>query len=902
MRRLVHLLLLALALAFGAALPAQAKVVGVVFDDSGSMGGKARTPAFVFQILAASLDRDDVLFGARFGRYLERAATTDAQGNDVLFEPSYEEFAQDVVEPLLIDRQSLDDTLGGIGKWSNIVPDTGTPFQPIDMMMRHILDRATERGDKEAVLIVLTDGEFMYSPDSAVLGRKYEQLRRDYPDVTLSSYFIGFEGGRTDLRGLVRDQGVAEALDTAVNAGTMKARFGSIHQHGALWVRTSDELRNLLLRIVAALSNTELDEDSSLIGKSGDSVSFTPPFTITNVVSVSLAPVSGRLTRLDGAALQSAYPGGTLEPYEVAMDAPDAGGTSEAWAAQIVKFRPANAFAADTTHVLPFSGPVTDAVEVLFKSSLFFDFTIRDEEDRVQTPGPDGVILLNAFEDYTVAVELFDTANGGSVKIEMDDLPAGETSFTMTRALDATGQTVDLEMDTARDIAFSPRPFSYRAEDDDEISVVFRMTGFVTAQARPLRIRVVDVEGDFALTATPATACPACTARNVDLRLSQNAEWVDAMGLEALFSGPADPDPYRFVLRPGADIDMTGVRVVDATGAVVLEEGMAESAPVPFTVGTAEGFTVQIDGRQRPGSDTFDLAFDAVGLEPVNQTAGVRFTVGISRKPVTLTLVETRNGGAGSGVEALLLRPDGFDADPLYVLEVDNVTPDWTPDALTGTTKGIGWDFDYADPAGAQAVQDGAASVRILARPQEPSFACCLLEGPRETTFGLRTGAARAATTLTIQPLGILSRIWICIWYLLILYLAVVALCWIVTPRFPATSRLLVTEKTDRSMVQRYKLRGGIAKYLQHFLWMRRSERAAPAGLQVQATDGGPAIRPRAGGYPDLTLVSSGRELDASQFGEKGQTPLELSWGAMLTESGRDGREFRFVENWRTER
>jgi len=902
MRRLVHLLLLALALAFGAALPAQAKVVGVVFDDSGSMKSKARIPALVFQILAASLDRDDVLFGARFSRYLDRAATTDAQGNDVLTELTYEEFSKDVVEILRTDPTQLRGILDDIKGWSTIDLKTNTPFQPIEVMMHHVLARATERGNKEAVLIVLTDGEFNGSPDAAALGSRYRQLRDQYPAVVLSSYFVAFGDKKGDLGLKVRDQRVAEALDKAVNVGTIQARFGAIYKYGALWVETAEELRGLLLKIVAALSNTELDQKSSLIKEAGDSVSFTPPFTITDIVSVSLAPTLGRLTRLDEAALRSAYPGGTLEPYEVAMDEPDAVDANEAWTAQIVKFRPANAFAANVTHGLPFDGPVTDKVDVLFKSSLFFDFTIRDEEDRVQTPGPDGVILLNAFEDYTVAVELFDTANGGSVKIEMDDLPAGETSFTMTRALDATGQTVDLEMDTARDIAFSPRPFSYRAEDDDEISVVFRMTGFVTAQARPLRIRVIDVEGDFALTATPATACPACTARNVDLRLSQSAEWVDAMGLEALFSGPADPDPYRFVLRPGADIDMTGVRVVDATGAVVLEEGMAESAPVPFTVGTAEGFTVQIDGRQRPGSDTFDLAFDAVGLEPVNQTAGVRFTVGISRKPVTLTLVETRNGGAGSGVEALLLRPDGFDADPLYVLEVDNVTPDWTPDALTGTTKGIGWDFDYADPAGAQAVQDGAASVRILARPQEPSFACCLLEGPRETTFGLRTGAARAATTLTIQPLGILSRIWICIWYLLILYLAVVALCWIVTPRFPATSRLLVTEKTDRSMVQRYKLRGGIAKYLQHFLWMRRSERAAPAGLQVQATDGGPAIRPRAGGYPNLTLVSSGRELDASQFGEKGQTPLELSWGAMLTESGRDGREFRFVENWRTER
>ena len=56
---LVLRLALALGFSLGLGLVAFAKVVGVVFDDSGSMSGQIQLPAFGVQLLLSSLDGRD---------------------------------------------------------------------------------------------------------------------------------------------------------------------------------------------------------------------------------------------------------------------------------------------------------------------------------------------------------------------------------------------------------------------------------------------------------------------------------------------------------------------------------------------------------------------------------------------------------------------------------------------------------------------------------------------------------------------------------------------------------------------------------------------------------------------------------------------------------------------------
>lgn len=146
-----------LVMPWGSALAQTRKVVGVAFDNSGSMGengGRTNLPVFGIQVLAASLDQKDRLYALNFRDFLARVRSN---GNRVNFSDASTYLTNFSLDSPPSQRASI----AQLKTWADN-PRDGTPFEAVQVMLEHLANVAEKDDDVHA--FIFTDGDFNKPP------------------------------------------------------------------------------------------------------------------------------------------------------------------------------------------------------------------------------------------------------------------------------------------------------------------------------------------------------------------------------------------------------------------------------------------------------------------------------------------------------------------------------------------------------------------------------------------------------------------------------------------------------------------------------------------------------------------------------------------------------------------
>jgi hypothetical protein len=514
--------ILILALAAGAAAPvAHAKVVGLVFDDSGSMLRSYHLPLLGAQLLASSLDgrpSRDRFFAIRLSKFRDRFENSDRStrftympmlpgglrssdiGPDTI--DRLVAVAPDLVERLdITPGEPLQRTIAAIRNWP-IDVTTPTPYEPVEMMLDK-LARETNVGE-DAHLVIISDGSFY--DDAAGMMASRERLRANYAvwqqrmKGPLTVHFLLIKNGptedrRNELQRQVDRQGVVAGL-----IGTFVPLSRSYSVDGF------EDLTNTMIEIMARISATDRDRASAIVRRIGDTVELNVPFSISRIITAGIAEDPNRAARPTGIE-GGIRPAGRIDAG-VAMARPD---TLARWprtrlVGDVSQFLFDEALPRGR-HIIRFDGTVGGNVEVLFRSDISLGWSLRDSENRTlfrsrdveqgsigtPTPAPIGRPLR-------IDVDVFDRL--AKQMAELSGFPQDAIVELMVRdpnGRDRQPQRLGLAPDRS---AFTA-PITFGQVGDYAISVRMRLPGFVTTETAAINVRAHDRFVDFTIGVDP---------------------------------------------------------------------------------------------------------------------------------------------------------------------------------------------------------------------------------------------------------------------------------------------------------------------------------------------------------------------------------------------------------------
>jgi hypothetical protein len=877
-------------------LPAVAvsKVVGVVFDDSGSMSGYAHLPALGIQMLAGSLTKTDQLYAVRFRSFIEaqrRAGPIqEGLGPEVIRNLTQRPEQLDVA-----GAQQLQTTLQRIRAWpQRVVDGTGTPYAAVELMLDRLL--AASGPDKPAVLLVFTDGEFSDSkkpdalqmPPPLRIRQNLERYRSQYPDANLTVYFLVFDptGAKAQL---IEQQGVAAHL-IEVFPGAGDEQGGSRF----LLVRRFSELRHALTGIIAAISDTSVEGGSGVVERTGDTLRVQAPFTITQLITLA----TGR-TDTEAPQLQRRPQGvADVQVFTAEMTQADRkyGDDAEAtarWRALITQINPWPALPANQVHEFGFSHGPLDDLTVLFKTAIGVDWEIVDATGQ-PVREDQGTWLLSTGEAYEVRARIVD---GGSqpprvVSFRGTELPP-DTRLTLLRRERDGDRAVTMEIDRTQDHA-TARLDGYGAAQDLSLMVTVALPGFVTSTSRPIKVLFREVGVDLEIQAEPVEACAGCGPEYAEVALDDGDDWQPALRLAVTARPRGEQTGGSFTLSSDTPLP-PGLRIrSEATGAVLAGAGAGLSAGV--TAGTPAQFIVEADAAFRGRlPDGAEVAVTATMTPPLVGTVAHRFR--IVPRLGQVRLVRAGDSLGGQGDAPLALRPDQLNGDDgLYVQAL----------GVYGPLRAADFKVEIAGLE-ARVLGEGQRDVVRIAPTYTGDLPCRLLPGPRrfsvvyENESGQR---AALAGQLRIAAMPWPERIALCgaqiILLAILLWLFAGFLRRLTTHFFPHRSRLYVYRDGFPDEAVRHRLHGSHLRYLWPLVWpwRRWHERFARHGLSLEAAPGGPLLRWVPSEYAGLQRRSTGLPL-SEYFRNSDRSPLELTWGESLRETSDERTVYELVEDAR---
>ena len=257
--------LVALVLALlGATATADARVIALLFDDSGSMSGRIQLPAFGVQLLVSTLDGragEDRLIAARMSNVGSANAVEaiDIRTTDL--------------------QQRAIDTIAA--RWP--VPNGGTPFQQIEMVLRRIAE--TQQPGEEAFFIIVTDGAFNQGgtanplpPPPAEAMRRAFASYRPLLKGPLRVDFLLIAADDPEVVAAVEQQGIREAFLETFNGDASQGRHD---------ISNAADLVETIKDIVARVAATDRQGQDRFIDVQGNTIAINSPLSIKRIVAVS---------------------------------------------------------------------------------------------------------------------------------------------------------------------------------------------------------------------------------------------------------------------------------------------------------------------------------------------------------------------------------------------------------------------------------------------------------------------------------------------------------------------------------------------------------------------------------------------------------------------------------------
>jgi hypothetical protein len=858
------------------------KLVGVVFDDSGSMEDRTNLPVFGIQMLAASLTRSDQLYGMTFKQFL--GINGGRSGVDAATMANPARLRDYMTQFSLTDVNAQQRTINAIKKWA-IRPNVGTPFDPVIVMLAFLAQSATT--DDDVHLFVFTDGGFDGALDKAGIARNIDILKRNTKAKNLTVHFLAFVANQAE-EDKIRAQGIADLLDKTINTNKI-AGFENV-----FYARDFSGLRKQMIDTIARISETELEEaqrKSSIVTRSGSKFVVNSPVTITKVVVISTATDAKDFPQIRGKPPNIPAGSELLAEMEY-KDSPQKlrGTDGQLWKAKITHLDPHPALPANKEFTIEFDRQLTAQTTVLFRTDMTIEWSVFDTKGNAVPAEPDGTVTLSADQDYEVHAHIQDK-DSGLGPASFQNLPP-EADFTMSR-LDPRGRTQRsrMQIDKPNDRATSK--LRYDAPQTEEVSVSIVMPGFVTARSRAIKIKVIRSNIDITLTPKPLVQCPNCSSSGVELKLTPAAPWTPVMGVTARAVAREKGVDGKVVFTL-ADPLPTGVRVqVPAAGAIL--QGTKTEFELPLSAVNPVELTFELDGSfLGTMPDGYKAKLSAKAANPLIGSGGAVFDLRPRPEDAELVFAGTTDGAVGD--TPFRVKPDALDGKAGFYVRV--LRPLGTPELKDFNVSIAGLAVDPAQQQNKDI---------LLVKPLPRAWCNCFVSSGRydiDVRFRNATGQEASLNgAMFIEEITPWERFILCLW-LIIGVIAILYFIWGVyrfvnSSRFPRRSRILVYPPRKRIEGVPKRLARRPWPWIKPFLvpFLRQDERCRIEGLSLEAGPGCVRILPKgAGGYDNIRRGAEARPI-AHYFRDGIKDPLELFWGERLEELSGEHRTFEFLES-----
>jgi hypothetical protein len=827
------------------------KVVGLVFDDSGSMKGRINLPAFAAQILASSLDpARDKLFTLKLSTVAEQPKRSPA----VPAAPR-DEFAA---------GRPLDAVVAGIRDSFSLPPWSDTPYDAVEVMLEALAREAT-RTDDEAFLIVLTDGKFDTLPRGGIQPERYERYRRRLRSLTTRFILIAPNDptGR-DLQRTVEDQRVRASLLEAFNAP---------NDRPAPVVSDSASLMAAMFEAVARINSTDLSSNrGGIIRVEPQRVAIDTPLTVSRLVGITFAPKGGRAAGVERTSFGVA-PSLAVQSEMAATD------TASGWSgdqnqARTLQFNLAQALPPGQ-HSLDFDRPIGLTALFLFDTLAQLDLAVLDESGRPLPPGRDGVPEAVAGQPLVVAGRIVDRVGGRETVVD----PAAVAGGTLAAWLTGPGSRQDLPMQ----IEPGQSRYAYRmragAVGEYEVGGTFSAAGFVRKEGRRPRFRVVD-SAVAPSVAIAATDCPGCGPGRLQTVLAPG-EPVRPVATVEVRIAPVPGVPFTAAIDGAPD----WLRLVDPDGAVVAPDRVLSAGPDGRLVLRLERV---LDRPEEPADYERPVGVRIRAAAPYAGEAQARAILAVKVPVVRLRYVGTTRQDPDPPL-ALTGEEIAGGRDGL-VFEVSGLVGDTVRPA----------DFQVAAAGRPLALSLDVAGERLTVRPGSTWCTCLLwgwwsVWGPAQVEVRYRAfGEAGAAAPIAFAPtwteIGA-SCTRLLLGVLLVLWILAAAWLFVRAPRFSKQSVASIRRR-GQPIEAREPLRRWDARGNWRTVWGALTGRSLPArteveGLLLEATHGGPRLL-LAGTSETIKLEGDGRTVRTIREESPRLQFIALPWNSAFT----DRRQF----------
>jgi hypothetical protein len=481
--RIAHLcLLVAFAIAAMAQGSAQARVVGVVFDDSGSMTSRIHLPTFGVQMLASTLDTQS--------------------GRDRLLTLRLSKLGAGVVEENIGNVDALQATVDNIRRaWP--VPAGGTPYAPIELMLQTMVQKL--RPEESGTLFILTDGQIDRPPAVADMQRSFDALKQQLDakraSINVEFMLIAVGQDREQVRQAVRSQQVRATLLERFNGNRRDQSGTLVGDHEVIDIR---DLFDIMKNIVARISETDVSHIGNYVGYASNSVTVNTPLSVVRMVSIAKAinAVPPAVERRSFDAARSFVISSRMTEADRALPNLAFRATTE----QMI-FQPALPAG---QHSIAFNGPVADNVFLIFETNARVELSVLNADGtEVQRDGS-GAYLLVRNRDYRLAAVLVDETSQGRHIVPLSTL-RGQPRFSAT--IDEPGgtrQILPLTIAPAEDRALTTLRLAKVGTLIARSQV--QLDGFVSPVSNTVQLKVIEGTLKIVTSIEPVEACSDCPA------------------------------------------------------------------------------------------------------------------------------------------------------------------------------------------------------------------------------------------------------------------------------------------------------------------------------------------------------------------------------------------------------
>lgn len=892
-------------------LGSQAKVVGILFDTSGSMINRDQLPSFGMQLLAGTIDgragQDRVLLmnfnafmavvkaepgllattPANIARLRTKLPPTVARPIDILTDRAHQGVV-DLARNLFVSQKDL-----------------GTPYGPIDVMLTALTE--ARRENEPAFLVIVSDGAYNEQglPGPAALRAAYGDFKDRFPGGLRVEYLFILPQDPDDAAKLQRNiagQGVRDALLDVFNDGARRAD-GS--RSGAWTVSNGAQMWDALRDIIARISGSDLTAQRQFVQYDGNSVRIETPLSIGRVVAVSTANTAAAVPRWVSSTFDQ-KPTATRQ-VSARMDHADPNLDAKPMHGLVQHHWFANAVAAGR-YEITFDRPVTDNVFLMFETRAVADLRIFDASGRELDRSGGGPVQLTVGEPYTFLSRIFDSPGTSPAPVPFSILPP---SLTLTLRLAGPAGIGARSMDIDSGDNLGRFVWTPTASGEAVARTQAAIPGFLTPLSPSVPIRVVDLKTPLTVSPLQPTAgCVACTPAGLRSEFIPNGPDMELATFTVTANGQVDG-----AIRIETASLPPFVEIRDERGVPV-----DPSTPIPMAAAGTRRFSVwrlgTIAGTPLQGAPS-ELTIPISPAAPwTGASTAVSATLTLIVPDLTMRLVAVTQPATPGTLDGLLvpaaeLRRGRFFAQ----LALDNavVVPDpaaigttvhMSIDGLSGPL--IGHTGQFSDPR-------VSGNLVLDVRP-ESSLLCLCFIGVENWFNGtdrrLATVAYRdhlrlqsAATEFALfLPMPLPQLGLSCLLNLLCLLLIVMVLrgiiAWFRTNRFPKSAVLEVQE--GRGLPRFQRLRGN------NYTWLRvwialyvgdPHEKRTLQGLRLLALPDGAALDLSGPTPPPWTLERMGQSFAELKEQSRDLEAFRLIWGDRLEHLYTKGLVVRLKRN-----